>query len=135
VYQFLNDKGNFCYCIKAVYHISLPDAGYDTVLSSFSNIACVDHRPIIYIPNALVYNGTNNFFKPRIIFGYRTGYSIDHFQSLRRQNIETHDVNEAWYGTDGGKPVQQGGYAYLIKFTAADGTAIERSGIVMLIRK
>ena len=135
VYQFLNDKGNFCYRIEAVYHISLPDAAYDTVLSSFSNIACVDHRPIIYIPNALVYNGTNNFFKPRIIFGDPVGYSMVIFNRYGGKIFETHDVNEAWYGTDGGKPVQQGGYAYLIKFTAADGTAIERSGIVMMIRK
>lgn len=135
VYQFLDKAGNFCYRIEAVYHIALPDAHYDTVLSSFSNLACVDHRPIIYIPNAFVYNGTNNFFKPRIIFGDPQGYTMTIFNRYGGKIFETHDPNEGWYGTDGGKPAQQGGYAYLIQFTASDGTAIERSGIVMMLRK
>ncbi|MBS1595113.1 MAG: gliding motility-associated C-terminal domain-containing protein [Bacteroidetes bacterium] len=135
VYQYLDKAGNFCYRIEAVYHIVLPDAHYDTVLSSFSNIACVDHRPIIYIPNAFVYNGTNNFFKPRIIFGDPQGYTMTIFNRYGGKIFETHDPNEGWYGNDGGKPAQQGGYAYLIQFTASDGTAIERSGIVMMLRK
>ncbi len=135
VYQFLDKAGNFCYRIEAVYHIVLPDASYDTVLSSYSNLACVDHRPIIYIPNAFVYNGTNNFFKPRIIFGDPQGYTMTIFNRYGGKIFETHDPNEGWYGNDGGKPAQQGGYAYLIQFTASDGTAIERSGIVMMLRK
>jgi hypothetical protein len=135
VYQFLDEKGIFCYRIEAVYHITLPLASFDSTMSSFSNVACVDHRPIIYIPNAFVYNGTNNFFKPRIIFGDPVGYTMIIFNRYGGKIFETHDVNEGWYGTDGGKPVQQGGYAYLIQFTAADGTAIERKGIVMMIRK
>ncbi|MBS1625305.1 MAG: gliding motility-associated C-terminal domain-containing protein, partial [Bacteroidetes bacterium] len=135
VYQYLDKAGNFCYRIEAVYHIVLPDAHYDTVLSSYSNIACVDHRPIIYIPNAFVYGGTNNFFKPRIIFGDPQGYTMTIFNRYGGKIFETHDPNEGWYGTDGGKPAQQGGYAYLIQFTASDGTAIERTGIVMMLRK
>ncbi|MCW3128008.1 MAG: hypothetical protein JWO03_3666 [Bacteroidetes bacterium] len=135
VYQYLNEKGSFCYRIEAIYHISLPLANFDSIMSSYSNIACVDHRPIIYIPNALVFNGTNNFFKPRIIFGDPVGYTMQIYNRYGGRIFETHDVNEGWYGTDGGKPVQQGGYTYLIEFTASDGTKIERTGIVMLLRK
>jgi gliding motility-associated-like protein len=135
VYQFLDKPGNFCYRIEAVYHLTLPDAGYDTVSSSFSNVACVDHRPIIYVPNAFVYNGINNFFKPKIIFGNPYGYSMQIFNRYGGKIFETHDVNEGWYGTNDGKAVEQGGYAYLIQFTADDGTAIERSGIVMMLKK
>jgi gliding motility-associated-like protein len=95
----------------------------------------VDHRPIIYIPNAFVYNGVNNFFKPRIIFGDPAGYSMSIFDRYGGKIFETHDVNGAWDGTRNGSPVDQGGYAYLITFTALDGTPVTRSGIVMFLKK
>jgi gliding motility-associated-like protein len=135
VYQFINEKGNFCYRIEAVYGISLPDANYSDTLSSWSNIVCVDHRPIIFVPNAFVPNGLNNTFKPKIIFGDPTGYSLQIFNRYGGKIYESNDPNTGWDGYDHGKMSPQGGYAYLIQFIAADGTAIERKGIVLLISK
>jgi hypothetical protein len=136
VFQFLDLPGQFCYLIQATYRLNLPLANnYDTTEITFSNIACVDHRPIIYIPNAFVYNGTNNFFKPRIIFGDPAGYDMSIFDRYGGKIFETHDVNGSWDGTDGGHVVDQGGYPYLIQFTALDGTPVSRSGIVMFIKK
>jgi len=132
---FQSVSGEFCYIIKATYHLVLPDAHYDTILTTLSNIACVDHRPIIYIPNAFVWNGVNNFFKPKIIFGDPAGYSMTIWDRYGGKIFETHDPNGSWDGTNGGKPVDQGGYAYLIQFTALDGTPVERKGIVMFIKK
>ena len=135
VYQLLDQKGNFCYRIEAVYTIHLPDANYSDTLSSWSNVACVDHRPIIYVPNAFVPNGVNNVFKPRIIFGDPQGYNLFIFNRGGGQIFESHNPAVGWDGTDHGKVVQQGGYAYLIQFTASDGTPVERKGIVLLISK
>jgi hypothetical protein len=135
VFQFLSVPGEFCYVIKGVYYINLPDAGYTKIDTTFSNIACIDHRPIIYIPNAFVWNGVNNFFKPRIIFGDPAGYDMTIWDRYGGKIFETHDVNGYWDGTRDGQPVDQGGYAYLIKFTALDGTPVERKGIVLFIKK
>jgi gliding motility-associated-like protein len=60
---------------------------------------------------------------------------MDIFDRYGGKIFETHDPDGSWDGTDGGHPVEQGGYAYLIKFTALDGTPIERKGIVLMIRK
>jgi hypothetical protein len=135
VFQFLDDPGQFCYVIVATYALNLPIAGYSATLTSLSNIACVDHRPIIYIPNAFVYNGVNNFFKPRIIFGDPAGYDMTIWDRYGGKIFETHDPNGSWDGTNDGHVVEQGGYPYLIQFTALDGTPIERKGIVLFIRK
>jgi gliding motility-associated-like protein len=135
VFQFLNVAGQFCYVIKATYFLNLPTAGYTATDTTFSNIACVDHRPIIYIPNAFVWNGVNNFFKPRIIFGDPAGYDMTIWDRYGGKIFETHDVNGSWDGTLDGHPVDQGGYPYLIKFTALDGTPVERKGIVLFIKK
>jgi gliding motility-associated-like protein len=135
VFQYIDLPGQFCYLIRATYILSLPSASFDSTLISFSNITCVDHRPIIYIPNAFVWNGVNNFFKPKIIFGEPAGYSMTIWDRYGGKIFETHDPNISWDGTNGGKPVDQGGYAYLIQFTALDGTPVSRDGIVMFIKK
>ena len=135
VFQYLNDPGEFCYFIKADYHLDLPVAHYSLDTNTFSNIACVDHRPIIYIPNAFVYNGSNNFFKPRIIFGDPTAYTMTIWDRYGGKIFETHDPQGSWDGTNHGQVVQQGGYAYLIQFTALDGTPVEKKGIVAFIKK
>ena len=135
VFQFVDLPGQFCYVIRASYVINLPTANYSAKDTTFSNIACVDHRPIIYIPNAFVWNGVNNFFKPKIIFGEPAGYSMTIWDRYGGKIFETRDPNGSWDGTNGGKPVDQGGYAYLIEFTALDGTPVSREGIVLFIRK
>jgi gliding motility-associated-like protein len=135
VFQDTATAGQFCYVIIGTYNLNLPAANLNAIETTFSNIACVDHRPIIYIPNAFVYNGVNNFFKPRIIFGDPAGYDMRIFDRYGGKIFETHDVNGSWDGTHDGHVVEQGGYAYLITFTALDGTPVTRSGIVMFLRK
>ncbi|MDB5281056.1 MAG: hypothetical protein JWO06_131 [Bacteroidota bacterium] len=135
VQQFLATAGSFCYKIEAVYSISLPaPSGYQDTLSSFSNVVCISERPVIYIPNAFAPSGVNNIFKPTIIFGGATGYTMTIFNRWGGKVFETTNPNDGWDGTDHGKESTMGGYAYLIQFYAGDGTAIERKGIVLLVR-
>lgn len=134
VYQFMEEKGFFCYYILAEYSMNLPDVPYTANLTSTSNVFCVYHRPIIYIPNAFAPNGVNNIFKPTIIYGDPTNYSMQIYNRYGGKIFESNSPDVGWDGMQNGTPAQQGGYAYLIKFTAADGTPIERKGIVILIR-
>ncbi|MFN8309587.1 MAG: gliding motility-associated C-terminal domain-containing protein [Chitinophagales bacterium] len=135
LYNFLDQTGHFCYRIEARYAISLPDAGYTDTLLSSSNEVCIDHNPVIYIPNAFVPNGVNSVFKPKIIFGDPGNYTLQIFNRYGGNIFESNDPNVGWDGNDHGKPVQQGGYAYRIHFTTGDGVEIDRKGIVLLIRK
>lgn len=133
--QFLSAKGTFCYRVEAAYDINIPaPANYSDALSSFSNVVCVIHRPIIYVPNAFAPEGLNNVFKPTIIYGNPQGYSMIIFNRWGGKVFETQDPQVGWDGTDHGKAAQLGGYSYLIQFTADDGANIERKGIVLLVR-
>jgi gliding motility-associated-like protein len=129
---FLAEKGKFCYRIEAVYGIKVN--GFSDTLSSFSNVLCIDHRPIIYIPNAFAPYGVNSIFKPTIIFGDPSNYSMLIFNRWGAKIFESNAPAVGWDGTQGGKDVQQGAYAYLIRFTASDGTSVERKGMVMLVK-
>ncbi len=136
LYNYLNQKGNFCYKIEAEYTISLPQANYSATLLSTSNVVCIEHRPIIYIPNAFVPNGVNNIFKPTIFFGDPSNYSMTIWNRYGAKIFESKDPTIGWNGTDKSGSLQsQGGYGYLIKFIAADGVDIERKGMVLLIAK
>ncbi|MFN8277815.1 MAG: gliding motility-associated C-terminal domain-containing protein [Chitinophagales bacterium] len=135
LFNFLDQTGNFCYRIEARYAISLPDANFKDTLLSSSNIVCLDHHPVIYVPNAFVPNGVNREFKPKIIFGDPSNYSLQIYNRYGGRIYESTDPNIGWDGNDHGKECQQGAYAYRITFTAADGAQILRKGLVLLIRK
>ncbi len=136
--QFLNSQGTFCYRIEAVYDINLPTpSNYHDTLSSFSNVVCVIHRPIIYIPTAFSPGsnvGENTTFKPTIIYGAPQGYSMTIFNRWGGIVFESNTLALGWDGTDHGKEATMGGYGYVIQFTADDGVQIQKQGIVMLIR-
>ena len=134
VRDYLDQAGQFCYRIEAVYSLNLPDVPLQDNLNSFSNYLCLDHRPVIYVPNAFVPEGVNAVFKPTLIFGEPADYSLIVYNRYGGKIFETNDPNTGWDGRIGGKVAQQGGYAYHIRFTAADGTAVERQGIVLLVR-
>jgi len=135
---FLNEDGTFCYVIQAVYYLNLPaPSGYHDTLISSSNHLCVISRPVIYVPNAFAPNGgvpENMTFKPTIIYGAPTNYTLSIFNRWGGKVFESNNLATGWDGTDHGKEAEMGGYAYLIEFIAADGTPIQRKGIVMLVR-
>ena len=132
--QLLQADGIFCYRIEAVYDLNLPLANFNQTLSSFSNEQCIIHRPIIYIPNAFAPNGVNNVFKPTIIYGDPKAYSLTILNRWGGKVFESNDPALGWDGNDHGKEAQQGGYAYLIQFSANDGVKVERKGMVLLVK-
>lgn len=131
--DFVNQQGTFCYRVEAAYTFTYPDSSTENFVSS-SNISCVQQRPSVYIPNAIAPNGTNNEFKPYIVFGNPTDYKMQIFNRWGALIFEGNDPNSGWFGTNNGSEVPTGGYPYVIRFTASDGTPIEKKGIVTVIR-
>ncbi len=131
--DFINQNGTFCYKIEAEYTFTHPDGSTESFVSS-SNIACVEQRPAVYIPNAIAPNGTNNEFKPLIVFGNPTDYKMMIFNRWGELIFENNDPNSGWFGTNNGSEVPTGGYPYVIRFTASDGAKIEKKGIVTVVR-
>jgi gliding motility-associated-like protein len=131
--DYVNQEGTFCYRIEASYTFTYPNGSTEAFVSA-SNIACVQQRPSVYIPNAIAPNGVNNEFKPYIVFGNPTDYKMQIFSRWGELIFEGNDPNSGWFGTKNGSDVPTGGYPYVIRFTASDGTAIEKKGIVTVIR-
>lgn len=133
VSALFNQKGTFCYRVEADYIFTRPDNSTQQYTSK-SNLFCVDQRPSVYVPNAIVPEGQNREFKPMIVFGDPSDYNMKIFNRWGELIFETRDYNVGWFGDKGGNLVPMGGYPYVISFTALDGTPVERKGIVTVIR-
>lgn len=132
VEDYHNQSGTFCYRIEADYSIPIPnetDASYTTS----SNTFCLEQRPSVYIPNAIMPNGINNEFRPVIVFGNPTNYSMRIYNRWGEMIFETNSPEVSWLGTKNGDYVVSGGYAYNISFSASDGTTVEKKGIVSVV--
>ncbi|MCB9257491.1 MAG: gliding motility-associated C-terminal domain-containing protein [Chitinophagales bacterium] len=130
---FFNQSGNFCYRVEADYSFAHPDGSLENYTTS-SNLSCIEQRPSVYIPNAIAPTGINNEFKPYIVFGNPTNYSMKIFNRWGEMLFESKDPQAGWFGTNNGSPVPTGGYPYVINFVASDGTHVEKKGIVTVVR-
>jgi gliding motility-associated-like protein len=129
----VEDGAQYCYKVAAKYKLSLPNA-FVLNSRSFSNQACVVHRPIVFIPNAFAPDGTNRIFKPSIVFNDLNGYSMQIFNRWGEEVFESQDYDTGWNGSMNGRDAPAGGYAYLIRFNGLDGLTNEYKGIVLLVR-
>jgi gliding motility-associated-like protein len=135
LYQFLSESGEFCYYIEAEYTLNLPDVPYTANLTSTSNVVCLYHRPIIYIPNAFSPNGNgnNDLFQ---VFG--KNISLVRLQIYNRWGekvFDTPDINEGWDGSFKGSPQPAGVYVYqLTYFSGIETIAKSAKGSVTIVR-
>ncbi len=134
VSAFVNLVDQFCYRIECDFRLTAAENGVDEMLISASNVLCLEQGPRIYVPNAIVPGGVNTIFKPVIIYGTEEGYSMQIFNRYGEIIFETQDINAGWDGTFNSDIVPVGTYAYLIIFTANNGTIITKKGNVTVIR-
>ncbi len=134
VSSFINVVSDFCYEIECIYQLNSPANGVVEQLTSVSNDVCVEQGPRIYVPNAIVPDGTNTIFKPVIIYGESTGYNMKIFNRYGENIFESDAVDTGWDGYYRGKVVELGTYVYLITFTATNGQVITKKGNVSVIR-
>lgn len=134
VKTFIDERGVFCYKVEADYEFTFPLDSSTQILTTQSNTFCIDSRPSVYIPNAIVPEGQNNIFRPLIVFGDPVNYKMMIFNRWGEQIFESNEYETGWNGTKNGKVVPMGGYPYVISFISLDGTPVERKGIVTVIR-
>jgi len=128
-----SEPGLDCYYVVAVAELRLPGGTTKTVRSR-SNTACVEQIPKLYIPNVFAPEGINRTFEPILQFGATMAYQMVIYDRWGGQVFTTNDVSVGWNGEKDGRPMPQGVYVYFIRLKQASGTAIERTGSVMLLR-
>jgi gliding motility-associated-like protein len=133
VAQYNHYTGRFTYQIEGV-----EGAGnlYGFADTTYSNIAEVVQRPLVYVPNAFTPNGSglNDYFMPSTGFVDIVDYDFAVFNRWGEKIFETTDVNGAWDGKSGGKKCEEGVYVWLLTFKTASGQYIDQKGIVTLLR-
>lgn len=126
-------EGTFCYRLSCDYTLNTPNAGPQD-FNSTSNTICLDQRPVIHIPNAVAPEGINNEFKPVVVFDNPQNYLMRIYSKWGELIFESRDIDFGWDGRINGESAIAGGYAYQISFDARDGTAIQKTGTVIVVR-
>ena len=119
--------GEFCYRVRA----EQADSGW----ASVSNEVCLTLPPVVWIPNALVYNGFNNTWKPSIAFADVTEYRVDVFSRWGDLIWTTEDPDAAWDGTKEGALLPEAFYPYTLRIQDGAGRVVARRGHVQVVRR
>ena len=123
-------SGEFCYYLEAVENIN----NYGIAETSFSNRTCVNHDPIVYVPNGLFIGGRNNTWKPIVSLIDFNSYDL---KVLGRQGhvvFSSTDANQEWDGSYKGEYVPIDVYVYQLTFMDAEGQFYEYSGHITVVR-
>jgi len=131
--------GEFCYKVVARENAVTHVGGTDLPLqaNSESNVDCVNHDPLFYIPNAFDPNSTDNpVFKPVLSYSDPLAYSMTIYDRWGLQIFETSDIYEGWNGSlnNSGNVQPMGVYIYNITFKSSTGKDFERQGTLTLLR-
>ena len=128
-----NSSGTLCYYVEANAEILWPD-GSSSLAVSRSNTACTQQSSGIYIPNAFAPDGANTEFRPYLQFGAPAAYLLEIYDRWGNKVFQSASIDQAWDGTKDGQNMPTGVYIYRLLITQENGTQIERSGSVALIR-
>ncbi len=129
--QLFESGSKFIYYIEAKENTNR----YGFEETSYSNCISVIQPPTIYIPNAFrPMAGNNKVFKPINSF-----VSIDHYQfSIFTRSGEcvflTTNPQEGWDGRINGVIAPMNVYVYYLEYKMPDGTVMERTGTVTLVK-
>ena len=119
-------EGQFCYRIQA----TLKNGNI-----IYSNIACLQREPVIYIPNAFNPNSdiaNNRTFRPRADF--LQDYHLAIYDKRGAIIFQTDDLNEGWDGYDrSSKLCHRDTYVYHITYKTSSGKQVAKSGMVNLL--
>lgn len=133
VSMYLNSGGSICYRVEAIETVNV----HGIAETAFSNTACANLQPIIWVPSGFIKNGINQVFKPVIsLFDFHT-YEMVIYNRWGQQVFKTNDYNIGWDGTiPNGKISREDAFVYVISFKDASGiTHIKRGSVTFLIAK
>jgi len=129
------DQSQACYVVEAEAIVDIGE-GAPIEVASRSNIACAIQRAKVYLPNAFSPNsdGVNDTFQPYLQFGAPMAYELRVFDRWGGLVFETRDFSTGWDGFRKDEPMNVGSYVYQLRIEQADGSLIERSGEIYLVR-
>ena len=125
--DLIGTPGEFCYRVRA----EQGDSGW----AATSNEVCLTLPPVVWVPNALVYNGFNNTWKPSIAFADVTEYRVDIFSRWGDLIWESEDPDAAWDGTKDGALLPEAFYPYTLRLQDGAGRVVTRLGHVQVVRR
>lgn len=103
--------------------------------TSYSNYITVIQPPTLYIPNAFRPLGSaNKVFKPINSFVSLDGYRFSIFTRKGECIFMTTNPQEGWDGRIDGVLVPMDVYVYYLEYKMPDGTMMERTGTVTLVK-
>lgn len=122
---------------KFIYYIEAQEAtnsyGFEDV--SYSNHITLTQPPSLYIPNAFRPLGANNnIFKPVNSFVSLDGYKFSIFTRTGECIFLTTNPQEGWDGRINGVVAPMSVYVYYIEYKLPDGTILEQTGTVTLVK-
>lgn len=123
--EIYTDSKTRCYFIRAT--------SQQTVWQS--NVQCIQPITDIKFPNAIAPDAANEadkYFKA--LASNLTQYELKIFDRTGTLIFETTDVQQAWDGTYGGKPLPAGIYMYIARYTGQNGNEKKMNGWVAIIR-
>lgn len=130
---YINYIGKFSYQIEGVEG---PGNIYSFADTSYSNIAEVIQKPLVYVPNAFSPNGNglNDLFMPSVGFVDVEDYHFAVYDRWGEKLFETQDSFEGWDGRYKGHKCEGGVYVWLLTFKTASGQFIDQKGTFTLVR-
>ncbi len=133
VSQYNNYIGKFTYQIEGV-----EGAGniYNFSDTTYSNIAEVIQKPLVYVPNAFSPNGNglNDLFIPSSGFIDVVDYNFAVFNRWGEMIFQTSDATQGWDGRYKNHKCEPDVYVWLLTFKTASGQFIDQKGTVTLLR-
>lgn len=136
VTELTEGTGEFCYKVIAIEN-NVAHVGNLPSASSQSNISCVKHEPLVFIPNAFNPFWTENpTFKPSSILFDFNSYQLIIFDRWGQKVFETSEYEEAWNGkfNNSGAQLPTGTYVYLLKLESSYGQEIVKRGTVTIVQ-
>jgi gliding motility-associated-like protein len=129
VSEFIDESGDFYYCIEAVERV----VGNRAAFTSKSNEVNLTLEPIVWVPNSIVIGGYNPVFYPVISFADVANYRLVIFSRWGDLIFQTTNITEGWDGTMGGKFVQEGVYNYYLSVEDGRGRVTDKFGFITVL--
>jgi gliding motility-associated-like protein len=125
-----------CYYVEAEAALISPEDSSALTIQSRSNISCAIQDANIYVPNAFSPNadGRNDEFIPYLQYGAPEDYRMVIYDRWGGQRFISTDINQGWDGMTKGVKAPTGLYIYHLYLRQPNGTEIERTGEISLIR-
>ena len=130
VLEYIEGDGRFCYRIASRPIKNDTTLGLPLVVS---NEVCLAYEPLIWIPNAMVYDGYNNQFKPVISFAGFKEYDFRIYSRWGDLVFSADNPSESWNGRAGDRAAQEGPYFYTITIRDAKDRSFQYEGTVLLL--